>query len=251
MKNPLNQGFFALFFLIVITSEEVFADSRTEPLRRSNRSRQFISFGGSYKSDYNSKQYDIAADYQYKNHQSIHEIDLRCRTTYSETTKIPMRKTEELYDVEISSKKLLSNGNNYLNFYNRSKYDEFSSYYYDVRTALGIGRMMFDGKIEADVNIGWNSIKNGNSEMIINPTLRVNFDLTENIKLVQKGYFIKGETTQDEQLKTQISYRLNDQTRIELYHNYDKSRYIYTTTKIKEQKTEVSRSYTLRIKYDF
>ena len=251
MKTYLTQGFMALFFCLLFAPEEVFADSRREPLRRNNRSRQFISFGGNYKSDQNSKQYDIAADYQYKNHNSIYEIDLRNRTTYSETTKVQMYKTEELYDAEISSKHLLGKSNNYLNFYNRSKYDEFSSYYYDIRTALGPGRMMFDGKMETDINIGWNDIKNGNSEIIINPTVRINFDITENIKFIQKGYLIKGETTQDDQLKTQISYRLNDQTRIELYHNYDKSRYIYTASKVKEKRTEVSRSYTLRIKYDF
>lgn len=251
MKTQLTQGFISLFFLLVFLSEEVFADSRKESLRRGNRGRQFISFGGNYKSDYNSKQYDLSGNYQYKNHRSIYEIDLRNRVTYSETTKIDMSKTEELYDGEISSKQLIASTNNYLNFYNRSKQDKFSSYYYDFRTSLGLGRMMLDGKMEADINIGWNDIKNGNSEIIINPTLRVNFDIAENIKFVQKGYLIKGETTQDEQLKTQISYRLNDQTRIELFHNYDKSRYTYITTKIREKRTEISRSYVLRIKYDF
>ena len=251
MKTQLTQGFIALFFLLILIPEEAFSDSRKEALRRGNRSRQFISFGGNYKSDFNSKQYDITLDYQYKNHQSIYEIDLRNRATYSETTKIQMHKTEELYDGEISSKQLIGNSNNYINFYNRSKHDKFSAYSYDIRTSLGLGRMLFDGKMEADINIGWNDIKNGNSEIIINPTLRVNFDITENIKFIQKGYLIKGETTQDDQLKTQISYRLNDQTRIELYHNYDKSRYLYTASKIKEKRIEISRSYVLRIKYDF
>jgi hypothetical protein len=249
MTRKFLHGCFSVLFFALLP--DAWADARKDRFRKGSNPNQFIAFGGTRKTDHNSKQNDFVLTYQFKNDRFLHEFDLRQRTTYSATTTKEMRKSEELYDAEISSKMMILNSPYYFNFYNRSKYNEFSSFYYDVTTASGLGRTFFDKAIYFDMNIGWNDVKNGNSELVINPSMRLNLKLTKNIDLTEVGYILQREETYDEQLKTRLSYRLNERIYLQFYHTYEKNRYIYHNKKLTEIKTEASRSYVFRIKYDF
>ena len=240
-----------LFILLFLFSSPAFADARKTTFRNSQKSSQYLAIGGNYSSDQNSEEYKISGSYQYTGSRFINELDFLRDTRYSSTTKHPLGKNRELYDGEISSKILIGNSNNYFNYYNRSKYDEFSDYYYDLTNAVGWGRMFFDGIVEADVNIGYDEIKNFDSQVVLNPNLKATFWLTDKIKFTSKAFIFQVQDSYSEELKTRLSYKMTDDLSLELYHNYDKKRFFRKTTNIEETKTEVSRDLVVRIRYDF
>ncbi len=240
-----------LFVLLFLFSSPAFADARKSTFRNSQKSSQYSAIGGNYSSDQNSEEYKISGSYQYTGSRFINELDLLHYTRYSSTTTHPLEKNRELYDGEISSKILIGNSNNYFNYYNRSKYDEFSDYYYDLTNAVGWGRMFFDGIVEADVNIGYDEIKNFDSQVVLNPNLKATFWLTDKIKFTSKAFIFKVQDSYSEELKTRLSYKMTDDLSLELYHNYDKKRFFHKTAKIEETKTEVRRDLVVRIRYDF
>lgn len=129
------------YLLVIVFSKSGFADARKGNFYNSNKTSQYLSLGGNYSSDQNSKEYKISASYQYKGNRFINEVDLLAQTRYTSTSSHPLEKNRELYDGEISSKILISNSSNYFNYYNRSKYDEFSDFYYDITNEIGWGRM--------------------------------------------------------------------------------------------------------------
>jgi hypothetical protein len=232
------------------------ADVRLENFTKSSIARQYIALGGNYKSDENSKDYDISAGYKYRSDKFIHEFEFLNQVDYAEVTKRVdsktsvkvMTKKKELYDAELSSKMLIANSNNYFNFYNRSKYDELSTYYYDVTTVLGLGRILSEN-FEADLNIGHNDVKNFNSEMVVNPTLRAKFDLTDKITFITRGYIFQRENTYDEQLRSRLAFRMDNKISLEFIHSYEKNRDYDEKTRSTANKIE--RSVAVRIKYDF
>ena len=225
------------------------ADVRQESFYKNLKARQYVSLGGDHKSDENSKEHELSMGYRYKNNRYIHEIELGYEAMWASTTKKPTRKTKELYEAEISSKILIMNSNNYFNFYHSSQYDQFSSVYYDVTNAVGVGRMLLSNQIEADVNIGYNHTRFGNSEIVLNPTLKVRYQITKNIKLSSKGYIFKRETDYDEKLDSRLSFRFNEKIVLEFIHKYKKDRYYYK--KYSTTKTDVDRTYSVRIRYNF
>ncbi|MFT6346331.1 MAG: hypothetical protein ACJA02_000559, partial [Myxococcota bacterium] len=149
------------------------------------------------------------------------------------------------------SKILIAKSTNYFNYYNRSKYDRLSDYYYDTTNAAGWGRMFFEGIIEADVNIGYNEIKNFDSQIVINSNLKANLWLTEKLKLTIKAFLFKIQDSYSEELKTRLSYKMTNNMWLEIYHNYDKKRFIKTTSSLEQIQTEVDRDFVLRLRYNF
>ena len=246
-KNLANY----LFLFCVLFSSRSFADARKGQFRSGQKATQYTSFGGNYSSHQNSKEYKISGSYQYADNKFIHEIDLLYDTRYAGTTSHEVEKNLELYDGELSSKILISNSSNYFNYYSRSKYDEFSNYYYDLTNAVGWGRMFFDGIVEADINVGYNEIKNFNSQIVFNPNIKASFWLTDKLKISTKAYIFQVQDSYYEELKTRLTYKISDDLSLEFYHNYDKKRFFYKTSKIAATKTEVSRNLVARIKYDF
>lgn len=243
-----------LFFWssLLILPDSAWCDARIAKFRSSETPSQYIAIGGNYSSDYNSKKYKISAGYNYKSDQFINEIDFMNQVDYVEnSSQKVLVKNEELYDGEISSKVLIGRSNNYFNYYNRSKYDAFSDYYYDITNSIGWGRIMFDGLLEADINIGYNEIKNFDSQIVLNPNLKFSFDITDRIKFTTKAYIFQVQNSYYEELKSRISYRLTNHLFFELYHNYDKKRFFHQTSKIEETKTEISRDFVARIRYEF
>lgn len=246
MKTPI-----ILFIACLLFSFETLADARKSTFRSSRRLSQYVAFGGTYSSDFNSKEYKISSSYQYIFDRYINEIDFLQHTRYAGTTTKEPEKNRELYDVEISSKILIGQSDNYFNYYNRSRYDEFSDYYYDITNAAGWGRMFFDGIIEADINIGYNNIKNFESQIVINPNLKASFWITDKIRFTSKAYIFKVKDSYSEELKTRISYKLNKNLSLELYHNYDKRKFLSSTSKAQTTKTQIGRDFVVRIRYDF
>jgi hypothetical protein len=241
-----------VFYLLLITfSNPSWADARKGSFRNSNKNSQYLALGGNYSSDQNSKEHKISASYQYLGSRFINEIDFLQQTRYTSTSTRPLEKNRELYDGEVSSKILIGNSNNYFNYYNRSKYDELSDFYYDITNTIGWGRMFFGGVLEADINLGYNEIKNFDSQIVLNPNLKGTFWLTDKIKLTTKAFIFQVQDSYSEELKTRISYKLNDGLSLELYHNYGKKRFFRKISQIEEAKTEVNRDFVVRIRYDF
>lgn len=249
MNKKLTHHLFLLLFLFF--SSEAFADARRSRFRNGEKSSQYLALGGNYSSDQNSKEYRISGSYQYAGSRFINEIDALHQTRYSSTSTNPLEKNRELYDGEISSKILISNSSNYFNYYNRSKYDAFSDYYYDITNAVGWGRMFFGGILEADVNIGYDEIKNFDSQIILNPNLKATFWLTDRLKFTTKAFIFQVQNSYSEELKTRLSYKMTEDLSLELYHNYDKKRFFHKTTRIEETRTEVNRDFVIRVRYDF
>jgi hypothetical protein len=239
------------YLLVIIFSKSVFADARKGNFRNSNKTSQYLSLGGNYYSDQNSKEYKISAAYQYTGNRFINEVDFLGKTRYNSNSSHPLEKNRELYDGEISSKILISNSSNYFNYYNRSKYDEFSDFYYDITNAIGWGRMFLDGVLEVDINLGYDEIKKFESQIVLNPNLKASFWLTNKIKLTSKAFIFQVQNNYSEELKTRLSYKLTNDFSLELYHNYDKKRFFSKTAKSEETKTQVNRDFVVRLRYDF
>jgi hypothetical protein len=241
-------------FCCVLFSNKAFGDVRNQSFTKSDRVKQFIAAGGNYQSDQNSKRRDIALAYRYKSKEFVHEFEFLNRSEYTDISqkgagKKNLVQTEDLYDAELSSKIMIGSSNNYLNYYNRSKYDEYSDYYYDLTNVAGVGRRFKDGKIEADINVGYNDVKNYNSEMVINPTVRIKLDITKDLVFISKGYLFQRENSYTEQLKSRLSYRMRDERIfLELINNYEKNRYSASSGALTNN---INRSIIFRIRYDF
>ncbi len=240
-----------LILLIANLPTQSWADARRDKFRNSQKSSQYLAFGGNYSSDQNSKEYKISGSYQYSGDRFINEFDFLHNARYTSTSTHDLEKNLELYDGEISSKILISNSNNYFNYYNRSKYDQFSDYYYDITNAVGWGRMFFDGILEADINIGYDEIKNFDSQIVLNPNLKASIWLTDKIKFTSKAFIFQVKDSYSEELKTRLSYKMTNDLSLEIYHNYDKKRFFHSTAKVDETKTQVSRNLVVRVRYDF
>lgn len=241
---------FLVLFLFLNPSFS-FADARKSTFRASSKLSQYVALGGNYSSDYNSKEYKFSGSYQYIKNRFINEMDFLQHTRYASSTTHDMEKNRELYDLEISSKILIAQSDNYFNYYNRSKYDEFSDYYYDITNAVGWGRMFYEGIVEADLNIGYDDIKNFESQIVINPNLKANFWITDKIRFTSKAFIFKVKDNYSEELKNRISYKLTNDLSLELYHNYEKKRFLKSTASVDNTVTQVSRGFVFRIRYDF
>jgi hypothetical protein len=251
-KNTTEPHFIKTLIILLVTitilaPQNTFADARKDRFRSKEKASQYVALGGRYSSDYNSKEYKISGAYEYTGSRFIHELDFLSETQYSSTTTTPPEKDQELYDLELSSKILIWKSNNYFNYYNRSKYDDLSDYYYDVTNAVGWGRMFFGGMFEADINVGYNEIKNFDSQIILNPNLRANFDITDKIRFTTKAYLFKVKGDYYEELKSRIAYKMTRELSLELYHNYRKKRFFDDNA----NSTEVQRNLIFRVKYNF
>lgn len=231
-----------LSFFVLFTSQisEVFAvDSeshreaivspRSKKFYKSNRSKQYLSFGGIYSSDYNSKKYQLNSRYLYQSDNFINEINYKGEANYADKgsgdNKRSYVKTTELYDVTISSKARIGEGNNYGVFFHRTIYDNLSSYYYDLHTAIGVGRMFFKNSLEFDLSVGYNDAKHYGYKMDVIPSLRAKFKITNKLTLTQRGYWFIDHESMDNGLKTSLVYRLGKKLSIELRNNFEQRRY--------------------------
>lgn len=235
-----------------VFAKENFTDLNKGAFLKSDKIRQYTTFGGGYKSDYNSREYEILAGYHYKSNRFLHEIDFLHESTSSSTTTIPMRKTEELYDLEASSRMMIKESRNYLNFYHRTKYDELSDFYYDIVNVAGVGRLFFNGRLEGSINAGRDEVKNFNSEMVMIGILKTTIPINESVKFSMRGLMLSGDTLYNEEIKTVLSFRIQKNLFFELIHKYEKNRYEDSSKKLGNyQVNHVKREAYARFKYTF
>jgi len=233
------------------TNREAVVSPRTKKFYKSNSAKQYFSIGGSYTSDYNSKNYQLTSRYLYQSRNFIHEINFQNENNYADTgrgkTKKYDVKKSELYDLMLSSKARLFDSQNYGVFFHRTMYDDLSKYYYDTRTAAGLGRIFFKEKIELDVSLGYHEIKTYGYEVDVITSIRTNFKLTEHLTLIQRGYWFFDHESVDNQLKTSLVYRLSNKMSFELRHNFEKRRYEDDNRVVTNQ---VNRSVTVGLIFD-
>lgn len=242
-------------FSYAIESEaqrEAVVAPRAKRFYKSSRARQYLSFGGAYASDYNSKDYQLNSRYLYQSENYVNEINFEHQSNYgdsgSSTHKKYNVKKIELYDLALSSKGRIHSGMNYIVGYHRSIYDELSKYYYDTRTAVGIGRMFFREKLEADFSVSRRDVKDYGSKIDFIISWRANFKITDNITFIQRAYWFFDNESMDNQFKTSLVYRLNDRLSLELRHNFEQRRY---EEDLKNVNTNfVNRSVTIGVIFD-
>lgn len=196
---------------------------------QSNRVRQYLAFAGSYNSDYNSKSYQLNSRYLFQNPNFTSELSLQHQVDYADTGSLKTKKYNvkktELYDLTISSKARLGSSVNYGVFYHRSIYDKFSTFLYDNRTAIGLGRMFNNEKIEFDFSMAYRDIKADTYEVDYLASIRLTHKFNNKISMIQRSYIFFGKSLYDEEYRTSMIYRLNNKVSLELRHNFEKRRY--------------------------
>ncbi len=234
------------------TQREAIATPRSKRFYSSDRAKQYIAIGGKYSSDYNSRSYEANSRYLYQSNKFIHEGNFSYQLDYADTGSGKNKhydiKKSELYDLSIASKAMIGSTKNYGIFYHRSLYDELSTYYYDNRFAAGLGRVFFNGALELDTSIGNHNIKKGYSEIDVVSSWRLNKKITDKITLVQRAYWFFDHQGLDNQLRTSLVYRLNNDVSFEVRHNFEKRRYHDSV----KQGTinQINRSITIGLAFD-
>lgn len=202
---------------------------RAKRFYKASRARQYLAIGGAYASDYNSKDYQFNSRYLYQSDKFVNEINFEQQSSYADSgsgsnKKYDVKKTE-LYDVMLSSKARLGESNNYALGYHRSIYDDLSKYYFDTRTALGLGRMFFKEKLELDFSIGRRDVKDYDRKIDFITSWRANFKVTDKTTFIQRAYWFFDNESIDNQFRTSLVYRLNERLSFELRHNFEQRRY--------------------------
>ena len=212
------------------SSREAVISSQSKKFFQSNRTRQYLSLGGSYGSDYNSKSYQINSRYFMQNENFTNEINAQHQVDYVDTgsgkNKKYKVKKSELYDLMLSSKARILKSNNYAVIYHRSIYDKFSTFFYDQRTAMGVGHMFLNQKLEIDFSLAYRDVKMKNYEINYLSSLRIIHKFNNKLSLMQRSYIFFDNNLLDQEHKTSLIYRLNNQISFEVRHNFEKRRYV-------------------------
>ncbi len=233
------------------SNREAVVSPRAKKLYRSNSARQYLSLGGAYTSDYNSKYSQFNAKYFYQSQNFINEANFRNENRYSDSGSGTNRhynvKTSELYDASFSSKMRIKDGKNYAVAFHRTMYEDLSNYYRDMHTALGLGRMFFDDKIELDLSMGYHDIKAYGNEIDFISSIRTNFKITPKLTLIQRGYWFLDHESTDNELKTSLVYRIKERLSLELRHSFEQRRFENNKN---NNTNQITRSATIGLVFD-
>lgn len=221
------------------SDREKIVSARSRKFYRSSRAIQSLLVSGNKDSDYNSKSYQLDVRYYYQSDKQMHEASFFQQTSYasSSTTKQVLHKQSELYDLTVSDKFMLGNSHNYASLYNRVNYDDLSSYYYDLRSAVGFGRIFFDDKIELDASVGYMDIKNSGSKSFIMPSARLNFPITRNLTFTQRAYYYIDYESMDDEIRTTLKYRISNRVSLALNYILEQRKYDDPTKKTSVNQT--------------
>lgn len=266
-SSSYNLSFLRLVFLFSLKSISAFAidnnqsdrervvNARNDRFYKSNTIRQYINLGGEYESDEDSKQYVLSMGHFYRSSKLINEVDFLHQTDYSEknvkigkTSELAKVKTSELYDFQLSTKKILKDTQNYFIFYNRTKYDDLSKYYYDSTSSIGLGRMFFNDRLEVDLGIGYSNVKNYGEKITYVPSFRTEFDITPKLHFIQRGFMYFSGNADDYQLRTRFQYLISPRLYLQVTHDYDQR--IYSDRKTRHQYNETHRRIVFGFRYD-
>ncbi|MBU6338720.1 MAG: hypothetical protein KGQ36_01945 [Rickettsiales bacterium] len=221
--NPISA-----FALDSESDREKIVSAKARRFVKSSLTNQSFLVSGNYNSDQNSKDYHVDSRYYYRSARQMHEIYLFQETKYADQTlagKRSLVKKSERYDGTISSKFMIADSNNYTTLYSRANYDDLSAYYYDLRNAAGLGRIMFNDTVEFDTSIGYTDVKQYGSKIFVLPSLRINLRLTEKVTFTQRGYFFIDHEGIDDDIRSSLKYKIGKNVSLALNHIFEKRRY--------------------------
>jgi hypothetical protein len=188
-----------------------------------------FSITGDYKSDQNSKEYQFEGRVFYRKPFLNLQLDVLQSSSWKDkgsgSKKIFLAKSSELYDFQSALKFSPFKNDYYVAIYNRLNYDDLSDYYYDTRNAVGFGKSFYNGKLEADVSLGYHGVKNYDDSIFFLPSLRLNWDIGENWQIINRSYLFTNSNSIDVQNKITIRYNISGSWGLELNHNFEKSSY--------------------------
>lgn len=229
-----------LFILFVIFSpfqsfaagteshREAIVTARSKNFYKANKTRKYLTLGGKYSSDYNSKEREFNARYLYQNYKLINELDFENESQYADKGSGTNRKSvkkSEFYDLSLSSKIRIKDSKNYGILFHRTMYDDLSKYYYDLHSAAGLGRMFFNEGFHLDLSVGYHDVKNYGHSVNFIPSFRTKFKITKNLRFSQRGYWFLDHESMDNGIRSRLSYRINEKVSLELRHNFEQRRY--------------------------
>ena len=229
-------AFFLLSFskahAINIDSEsdrEKIVSSKARKFYNTNMVSQSLLLSGNYDSDQNSKEYHIDSRYYYRSNKQMHEFYFFQESNYANLSasagKNHLVKKSERYDATLSDKFIIAQSKNYTTLYGRVNYDDLSDYYYDLRSAAGLGRILFDDRVEFDTSIGYTDVKAYGSKIFLLPSIRLNFNLTKNTTFTHRGYFFIDHESVDNDFRTTLKYKINKKVSLALNHIYEQRRF--------------------------
>jgi hypothetical protein len=211
------------------TEREKIATSRNRRFFGGDRAKKFLGINGHYSSDYNSRSYEISSRFLYQSFKYIHELNFNYNLDFADSgsgknKKYDVKKSSE-YDTIFASKMRINKTKYYGVYFHRTIYDNLSSYYYDTRNAVGLGRFFLDEKLEFDLSGGYHQTKNYGHQFETVASLRFNKRLSDKINLVQRGFFFINHGSADSEIMTSLVYRLQNNLSFEVRHDYGKRRY--------------------------
>lgn len=266
IAKPLYKAqifYFAIIFILIFPLEAL-SDMRNNRFSTSDHVRRNFYLGGNYASDHNSKDYVINFGFRYRSKKLMSKFEFYHKVVEAHTTRIDMRKTKELYNIEFSNKIKIANSNYYFNSFNQfnqDKYDRYTrserlenngnlGYYYEMTSVIGFGRVI-SKNIEADINAGWLHSNGGDSSLVINPTLNIRVNINKDLRITARIYSMITEKQQDDYSRIAITQKITKNLAITLYHRFEREQYIYRTTSNREKIKRSKRFITINFKYYF
>ncbi|MBM3579207.1 MAG: DUF481 domain-containing protein [Alphaproteobacteria bacterium] len=225
------------------SQREAVISTRAKRFYKSSRARQYLSLGGNYASDYNSRSYQLNSRYLYQDNDFIHEFNFEHQTDYKDKSKQYDVKTSDLYNLSLASKARIHDSQNYGVIYHRTIHDNFAVYPNDMRTALGIGHIFLRERLEWDVSMSYHDVQNYGSEVDFITSWRANFKLSDNLTFIQRAYWFFDHNSVDNDFRSSLVYRIGEKLSFEIRHNFEQRR--YTEDGKTTGKNLVSRSITL------
>jgi Protein of unknown function, DUF481 len=236
------------------SDREAIVSAKSKKFYKSNRARQYLSFGGNYNSNQSSKNYELTSRYLYQNNRFINEFNFQHESKYanlgSTAGKTYLVKKSELYDASASSKALLFDTKNYGVFYHRTIYDDMSKYYRDQRTAVGLGKMFFDDRIEFDTSLGYQDVAAYGYKLSVIPSLRIIWKINDKLSFNQRAYLFVDHESMDNDFKTSLIYRINEKMSFEIRHTFEQRRYEDDSPKQRRTENQVYKSITFGLVLD-
>lgn len=239
------------FAIESLDNRQKIVSSRSRKFYETDRAKQALGINGHYGSDYNSRAYEIASRYLYQNNKFIHEINFQYNLGFADSgsgknKKYGIKQKDE-YDGIFSSKIRIRDTPYYGVLFHRTIYDRLSAAYYDVRNAVGLGKMFFDERLELDLGGGYHRVKTYGDEFEVVGSLRLNKRLTKRLNLIQRGFVFINHGSIDDKIMTSLTYRLENKLSLEIRHEfatrkYDEGNRIVTN--------RVSRSLNLGLVFD-
>ena len=223
----LVESFF-LFVLFAVFSVSCFANSLNSSFYSSEKTRQYFSIGGRYKSEHQNKDEDLFIDYLFRSNDKIFEFEFNYDGDYRyKSSKKSVIKTKNESEGEFSGKFKLGESKNYFLFFSRLAHDDLAKYYYNFSTLAGFGRFIFNDNASFDFAVGNSYTKDIGSDYIYRGSFSLKKNLTDKIIFSQKYIFTqsfqttstKARVEEDNQFRNQLSFKIGQKSFLQLRYD--------------------------------